>query len=257
MEDDNDERPPASPEDLQALDAPEGFELGPDGIYKATDSIDAQWAQRGPYVIPLSLDGREALSFEPRQFSGWASYVSDEFDRARALLLLHIGPCDRGPDAPLAIREVRLMTFEPVNFPGSSLLRLIPWERVEAAVNQPSRREVLTDFVDPRFPAPSSGPRDLHEWPFQRPKEHLPEPNLHLEIPEGYRKPDAFYAEVAERFLQAAAISARPAQDLAEANEVKPTTVHRWIREAKARSLLALPGDRKPRATDDTTQGGS
>ncbi|AVH57768.1 hypothetical protein C4B68_20575 [Streptomyces dengpaensis] len=88
---------------------------------------------------------------------------------------------------------------------------------------------------------------------FQRPTEQLPEPDLRLEIPEGYRKPDTFYADVAERFLQAAAISPRPGQDLAEANDVKPTTVHRWIREAKARGLLALPGDRKPRTSDDTT----
>lgn len=253
MGDDNDETQPASPADLEALVLPEGFELGADGSYRSTDSIDAKWAARGPYVIPLSLDGREAVSFEPRQFSGWASYLSDEFDRARALLLLHIGPCDDGADAPLAIREVRLMTFEPVNFPGSSLLRLIPWERIEAAVNQPSRRAVLADFVDPRFPAPSGGPRDLHVWPFQRPQEQLSEPDLLLEIPEGYRKPNAFYADVAERFLATAAISPRPAQDLAEANGVKPTTVHRWIREAKARGLLALPGDRKPRSSDDDT----
>lgn len=253
MGDDNDEKPPAIPAQLEDLAGPEGFELDADGVYRATDSINAKWAAQGPYVIPLSLDGREAVSFEPRQLSGWASYLSDEFDRARALLLVHIGPCDGAPDAPLAIREVRLMTFEPVNFPGSSLLRLIPWERIEAAVNQPSHRSVLADFVDPRFPAPNSGPQDLSGWQFQRPTEQLPEPDLRLEIPEGYRKPDAFYADVAERFLQAAAISPRPAQDLAEANGVKPTTVHRWIREAKARGLLALPGDRKARASDDTT----
>ncbi|MBT2676789.1 hypothetical protein J7E95_39605 [Streptomyces sp. ISL-14] len=223
-----------------------------------TDSINARWAARGPYVIPLSLDGREALSFEPRQFSGWASYLSEEFDRARAVLLLHIGPCDNGPDVPLAILQVRLMTLEPVNFPGSSLLRLIPWERIEAAVNQPSRRAVLADFVVRVSPhKPSDGPQTgFLEWAFHRPTESLPEPDLRLEIPEGYRKPDAFYADVAERFLQAAAISPRPAQDLAEANDVKPTTVHRWIREAKARGLLALPSDRKPRTSADSRQVG-
>ncbi|SMF64518.1 hypothetical protein SAMN02745830_05007 [Streptomyces sp. Amel2xC10] len=205
-------------------------------------------------MIPLSLDGHESLSFEPRQFSGWASYLSEEFDRSRAVLLLHIGPCDSGPSAPLAIREVRLMTLEPVNFPGSSLLRLIPWERIEAAVNLPSRRPVLADFIESRFPAPSEGPQlSLMEWAFRRPAEKLHEPDMRLDIPEGYRKPDAFYADVAERFLQAAAISSRPAQDLAEANDVKPTTVHRWIREAKARGLLALPGDRKPRTSDDSS----
>ena len=255
MGDDNDEKPPAIPAQLEDLAEPEGFELDADGAYRATDSIDAKWAALGPYVIPLSLDGTESISFETRQFSGWASYISDGFNQARAVLLLHIGPCDNGPDAPYAILQVRLMTLQPVDFPGSSLLRLIPWERIEAAVNQPSRRPVLADFITPRAPQhPSSGPHEnLGDWVFSRPTEPLPEPNLHLEIPEGYRKPDAFYADVAERFLQAAAISPRPAQDLAEANNVKPTTVHRWIREAKARGLLALPGDRKPRASDDTT----
>ncbi|MEU0428524.1 hypothetical protein ABZ235_33970 [Streptomyces canus] len=250
MGDDKHARPPAIPEELGV---PEGFVLDADGAYRAADDIGKKWEARGPYVIPLSLDGHEVLSFEPRRFSGWAAYLSDELDQAKAYLLLRIGYCDDGPDAPFAIREVRLLADRPATFPGSSLLRALPWERIEAAVNQPSRRAELAELV-PLFHVKVGSPQNLlSAWALERPMESSPEPELRLDVPDGYRKPDAFYAEVAERFLQVAAISPRPAQELAEANDMKPTTVHRWIREAKARGLLALPGDRKPRASDDTT----
>lgn len=249
MGDDKDERPPALPEGLAG---PEGFEPDADGVYRAVDDIGKKWEARGPYVIPLSLDGQEVLSFQPRRFSGWAAYLSDELDRAEAYLLLRIGYADPGADAPFAIREVRLLTDRPTDFPGSTLLRVLPWERIEAAVNQPSRRGALSELV-PAFHVKVGSPDVLDVWALARPMEHHPAPVLRLDIPDGYRKPDAFYADVAERFLQVASISPRPAQELAEANDVKPTTVHRWIREAKARGLLALPGDRKPRTSDDTT----
>jgi hypothetical protein len=199
-------------------------------------------------VIPLSLDGHEVLSFEPKRRSGWAAYLADDLDQAKAHLILRVGPCDDSPKAPFAIHEVRLIAARPASFPGSTLLRTVPWERIEAAINQPSHRPALAELVVPfgvRFR--NGGPGDLLDArSVQRPMEEQPEPDLRLDVPEGYRKPDAFYADVAERFLKVAAISTRPAQDLAKANKVKPTTVHRWIREAKARGLLALPGDRKP-----------
>ncbi len=62
--------------------------------------------------------------------------------------------------------------------------------------------------------------------------------------PGGYRKPDAFYRHVADLYTHLAAVSARPAHKLAEANNVPAATVHRWIREAKARRILLLPAHR-------------
>ena len=56
-----------------------------------------------------------------------------------------------------------------------------------------------------------------------------------------------FRSRVAELFLTLASISSRPAQELAEANGIKPATVHRWISEAKSRGLLALPSERTVR----------
>ena len=66
-------------------------------------------------------------------------------------------------------------------------------------------------------------------------------PVLKLEVPDDRRKPDEFYARVADAYLAQATISNRAAQDLAEANGVPKSTAHRWLKEARARGLLRLP----------------
>ena len=45
----------------------------------------------------------------------------------------------------------------------------------------------------------------------------------------------------ADAYLAQATISNRPAQELAEANDVPTSTAHRWLKEARARGLLRLP----------------
>lgn len=244
--DDQDDQPrvrlPAKP-----ARPPARSDLPPVQTYTGHDGNPRRF--RAPYVIPLSLDDHEILSFEtplPEEGrrSGWAAYLTDEIGFGQGAVLLRVSPCDQEPGAPFAIRELRLIADRPTSMPGSSLLRLIPWERIESAVNQPSRRRALTELVSPFHHRPSD-PKYPGVWSAHRPREPHPAPDLHLDVPEGYRKPDSFYADVAERFLQAGALNTRPAQDLAEANGVKPTTVHRWIREAKARGLLALPTDRR------------
>lgn len=49
---------------------------------------------------------------------------------------------------------------------------------------------------------------------------------------------DEFYQQVADQYLLHAALSRRPAADLAEASGVPVGTVHRWVREARRRGLL-------------------
>jgi DNA-directed RNA polymerase specialized sigma24 family protein len=61
---------------------------------------------------------------------------------------------------------------------------------------------------------------------------------LKLRIPTDRRKPDAFYARVARGYSALAAEHRRPAAELAEINGVPVTTVHRWVKEARARGLL-------------------
>jgi hypothetical protein len=70
--------------------------------------------------------------------------------------------------------------------------------------------------------------------------------NLTLRVPEGQPKPDSFYREVARLFGEASVNSPRPAAVIAEANEVKVSTVHGWVKEASRRGLLA-PGERQVR----------
>lgn len=66
--------------------------------------------------------------------------------------------------------------------------------------------------------------------------------SLRLRIPKGPKRPDSFYRKVAEMYSAlTAAESHRPASEIAKANEVPPSTVHRWIKEARRRDLLA-PG---------------
>jgi hypothetical protein len=68
--------------------------------------------------------------------------------------------------------------------------------------------------------------------------------SLTIDDPGGYRKPDEFYRHVADLYLHLAAVSGRPAHELAQANNVPVATVHRWIREAKTRQILLLPAHR-------------
>jgi hypothetical protein len=70
--------------------------------------------------------------------------------------------------------------------------------------------------------------------------------NLTLRVPEGQPKPDSFYREVARLFSEVAVNSPRPAQVLAEANQVPVARVHGWVKEARRRGLLA-PGERQSR----------
>ncbi|MEU9833276.1 hypothetical protein AB0D67_17260 [Streptosporangium sp. NPDC048047] len=220
-----------------------------------------------PYVIPLSLDGREALTFEPQPQSGWAGYHSDELEQGGVQVFIRIGPRDEGtqkaevvfvdgkpgvrmvppevtPTTPLEIRELRVIAQSGADA-SSTVLRTIPWDRIEAAINQRAHRSVLAEWVKPAFAVADSMPGESLSFAFRPDPMQVRQPDLRLEVPQGYRKPDAFYERVADLFLWLAAISSRPAQELAEANEVKPSTVHRWLGEARARGLLVLPTNRR------------
>lgn len=208
-----------------------------------------------PYVIPLSWDGTEVLSVEPRPLSGWAAYFSDEVGKASASVFLRLGPrwsgrADAGdPDTDrvaqstaLEIREVRIILNSGAVL-RSAILRSVPQDRIEAAINLPEHRPALQELVMPGNIVADDLPGKFGAWCL-RPEPHpLDKPDLRVEVPEGYRKPDEFYRTVGELFQRLSAISSRAAQEIAEANDVKPTTVHRWIREAKARGLLVLPSD--------------
>lgn len=72
-------------------------------------------------------------------------------------------------------------------------------------------------------------------------------PSMKLRIPTTRKKPNSFYQGVAYRQGWLVDEGVRnPASVIAEANDVPVTTVHRWIKEARARGLL--PAGQKGRA---------
>lgn len=220
-----------------------------------------------PYVIPLSVDGTELLSFDATDKDdgrGWASYFSPQVARVRAMVLLRIGPED-GPPAELVsvgdsfglaftadhaaasaleVRELRVAVGPKTAGFASALLREIPFTRIEAAVNHPEHRRFLNGRVLPANAVSSGNTPGGVAYTLPPASTPVELPNLEVEDPGGYRKPDDFYRRVADIYLRTAAVSTRPAQEIAEANSIPPATVHRWIREAKARGVLLLPAHR-------------
>lgn len=199
-----------------------------------------------PYVIYTAIDGSESLSFAPVAGKGWAKFNSADTRATGVWVLLRFGRQGHGwaLDEPIQIRELQIIAREGRKLGGSTLSREIPFRRLEAAVNRPDHAEAMRELIpsDGLFTdhMPLGGDRQV-DWLGEPEAERQQRPRLKLRVPTGYRKPDAFYALVADRFLWLATMSERPAQQLAEANNVPPSTVHRWIREARARGLLQLP----------------
>ena len=211
-----------------------------------------------PYLIPLDTVGVELLSIDASPGGqGWAAYFSHGVTDSGTLVLLRISPqqpAPRHPDRALEVREVRVVAARHAAGFASSLLREIPILRIEAAVNQSAHRShllahVLADAGNAVAIAHPGGSR--YRLPPSQPPSLAPL-SPRIDDPGGYRKPDAFYRDVADRYLYQAAISSRPAHALAEANTIPVATVHRWIREAKARGILLLPAHR----TDASTPAG-
>lgn len=140
-------------------------------------------------------------------------------------------------DLPLEIREIRFVNAFGVR---AWSLRTVPVDRIEAAVNIPAHRAFLDGAVL-EFGHAVDVERKVPHLVARTPSRPPTAPELKLAIPDGFRKPDSFYRDVADRYLWLASTGSAPAQELARANSVPTTTVHRWVRESKARRLLLLP----------------
>jgi hypothetical protein len=195
-------------------------------------------------VVPIEADGTSYLSFAPG-ISGWAIFVSPEYPPSDRYVFVRFGRSGAGKLPKIRPYEAYLC------FPdGLDNRRFddLPIAQLEAAVNQPAYYgEILTRLPSANMvamPFPWHGSVDwwLAKLPALPPKRRRP--RLKLEIPSGSPKPDKFYRQVADRFAYLATVSKRPATDLAAANDVPATTVHRWVKEARRRGLLP-PGERK------------
>ena len=67
---------------------------------------------------------------------------------------------------------------------------------------------------------------------------------LLAEVPEGNRKPDEFYRQVAAVYGSLSGASGSPAVKIAERKGLPVSTVHRWVKEARRRGFL--PPGRRP-----------
>ena len=204
--------------------------------------VDTRDLEPPPIVVTLSLDGSEALTFDPEGPSGWAAYHSPATRRSGFAVQLRFGPVDAEPTSPLQIYELHLATHRDRTSWNSPLLRTLPFGRMVAAINRDSVRDRLRPLLMPANTIETHGFSPRIAWTLPPdPPPTMSAPDLKLDVPEDRRKPDEFYARFADTYLAQATISNRPAHDLAEANDVPKSTAHRWLKEARSRGLLRLP----------------
>jgi hypothetical protein len=206
------------------------------------------------------LGDRQVLSF-PAHASrwsrvGWAAFYSQATQDAGVQVYVRFGMSRPGVgfsmqlvmSAPLVVREVVVRSQSEAAVTGL-IMRELPVGRMEAAANRRLRRTATGSesypFVNDEWDtvAPSHlQPQPWMKFPGWEHQDHEPK-SMKLAIPADRRKPDTFYAEVAERYQWLASMARRPAEELAEANGVPATTVHRWVKEARRRGFLP-PGQR-------------
>lgn len=158
--------------------------------------------------------------------------------------------------------------------PSAEMLRSIPVGRIEAAANAQLSfvGDTVVSAASPRPPRRGSAVAEAADlgWEAPDPSQALPRPNgprpngrpaaaaapASAEAPTaalasaaatlstgetigGQRgRSDDFYRQVGRAYLDLAQTTSRPAAELAEANEVPVSTVHRWVKEARRRGVL-------------------
>jgi hypothetical protein len=166
-----------------------------------------------------------------------------------------------GEEQALLVARVRFAAredgrLEPVeaHFEGAArltgdTLRGLPLGQMEAWANGPGRAKVTEQIekdgpkversTDKWLTVVGAGDRDMTIELGIPLAEKIGRAKRRLRIPEGPKLPDSFYTKVAELYSALAASgSRRPAQEIADANDVTVTRVHRWVREARRRELL-------------------
>jgi hypothetical protein len=125
--------------------------------------------------------------------------------------------------------------------PSAELLRAIPVGRIEAAANAQlavvDQMIVTNTLVNPRARPLSPPAADPDGWETTDPSLAVKRNNQHTgERTRG--RPDVFYREVADVYLDLAQASHRPASDIAAQHGVPVSTAHRWVKEARRRGFL-------------------
>lgn len=164
------------------------------------------------------------------------------------------------------LRIVELVLCDADGLSGA-MLRDLPLGAWEAQMNAPEMTAVLSarfaedgpysmdDLADAHHdsdltPMPADADDGGLEFQFPGAGRHPAvaislEPQLDLGVSDTRtgKRPDEFYRAVAEAYSWLAGRGRRPAPELAAINGVPPTTIHRWVKEARRRGLLG-PGRR-------------
>jgi hypothetical protein len=129
--------------------------------------------------------------------------------------------------------------------PTAELLRAIPVGRIEAAAN--AQLSVIDDVIMPNASANALAnprPRPLvppdragDGWEITDPARAVRR-SRHADVARSRGRPDLFYREVADVYLDLAQASHRPASDIAAQHGVPVSTAHRWVKEARRRGFL-------------------
>jgi len=163
---------------------------------------------------------------------GWYEWRQDEPSLAGTVLVR----VAVGSDGRLVLTGLRID-----GTPSAELLRAIPVGRIEAAANAQLAVEEAPGGTTPVVslrarPVAPPVAEDIG-WEMVEPLlavvRAAPSQSVRLR-----GRPDIFYREVADVYLEYAQASPRPACDLAERHSVPVSTAHRWVKEARRRGFL-------------------
>jgi hypothetical protein len=126
----------------------------------------------------------------------------------------------------------------------ASTLRELPLADLQAWANSPKMREAIVGQLDLEGVELAAVAADFATTHYDHPElRRLRRAGLPVPTDTGGKHPDSFYRRVAKVYAGLAEQTNRPAAEMAEANNVPVTTVHRWIKEARRRGFLA-PGQK-------------
>lgn len=141
------------------------------------------------------------------------------------------------PGGRLVIRELYLSADNDLGTErlDSEQLRRLSLARIEARLNR-NKDLVLKELEQEPGPKEPRGPAERS--PMVRVETSVSIVGEKLGPPHPRPKPDSFYQDVANEYLAAASVSARPSVVLAKGAEVPVSTVRGWVAEARRRGFL-------------------
>jgi hypothetical protein len=179
---------------------------------------------------------------------GWAFWEIHPWEHDIRVLLR-----SDDPDGRIYVTELMVAAlgrpdgrFEGRGVLTTRFLKELNLGRLEAVVNSPDVRPAVMDAIGARtgrrFDPASRPTQEDMRAAFDLPLYELAG-DLTIPRPEGRSElGDDFYRSVASALARARQSSQRPAVDLAKANDVPVSTVHRWIKEARRRGIVPPSG---------------